>query len=80
MEQIRLSREILDSDDFSKRKKGTVHIKNYYIPFEMLPYCASNEKSFKKIMKFQTELYNNKSNVEDQIFIFMGEEIKWIIE
>lgn len=83
MEMIILSKEQLISADIGKQKPGTLHISCFYIPFDFVPYIAADESSFKKLLKFQKELYKgiDKSNSSwiYQVQTNLLEEIKWKI-
>lgn len=83
METIKVDLSMLNSDEFLKRKPGTLHISYFYIPFDLVPYIAADETSLKKLLNFQKELYKgiDKSNNSwiYQIEMNILEEIKWKI-
>lgn len=88
MERIILSKEQLISADIGRQKPGTIHIGGFYIPWDVLQYCAIDKSSFLKIVEFQKELYQKKDkNVDerscdawlDSLMVYMTEEIKWEI-
>ena len=81
MEKIKVNLSMMDSDEFLKRKPGTLHISYFYIPFDFLPYIAADENSLKKLLNFQKELFKgtNKSNGNWIHQIQLLEEIKWVI-
>lgn len=83
MEKIKVDLSMLDSDEFLKRKPGTLHISYFYIPFDFLPYIAADESSMKKLLNFQKELYKGIDKSNDnwiyQIEMNILEKIKWVI-
>lgn len=83
MEKIKVDLSMLDSDEFLKRKPGTLHISYLYIPFDFLPCIAADESSLKKLLKFQKELYKgtvgSNNNWIYQLQMSVLDEIKWEI-